>query len=144
DYFYDANLLTPQNGSFKGECVAIVASAQSGGRGAPANGGGGGNNHNNGGAGANLAAGGNGGGNSSSVGCRTTLQGLGGKALSSHSGSKIFFGGGGGAGHSNFNFPNPKGGGNGGGIVFLQAINLVGNSRKIAANGRVGGASLGD
>jgi len=145
DYFYDANLLTPQNGSFKGEGVAIVASAQSGGRGAPANGGGGGNNHNNGGAGgANLTAGGNGGGNSSSVGCRTTLEGLGGKKLSSHGGSKIFFGGGGGAGHSNFNFPNPKGGGNGGGIVFLQAINLVGNSRKIAANGRVGGASLGD
>jgi len=145
DYFYDANLLTPQNGSFKGECVAIVASSQSGGRGAPANGGGGGNNHNNGGAGgANLTAGGNGGGNSSSVGCRTTLQGLGGKALSNHGGSKIFFGGGGGAGHSNFNFPNPKGGGNGGGIVFLQSNNLVGNSRKIAANGRVGGASLGD
>jgi hypothetical protein len=145
DYFYDANLLAPQNGSFKGECVAIVASSQSGGRGAPANGGGGGNNHNNGGAGgANLTAGGNGGGNSSSVGCRTTLKGLGGKALSSHGGSKIFFGGGGGAGHSNFNFPNPKGGGNGGGIVFLQANNLVGNSKKIASNGRVGGASLGD
>jgi hypothetical protein len=145
NYFYDANSLTPQDGSFKGEGVAIVASAQSGGRGAPANGGGGGNNHNNGGAGgANLTAGGNGGGNSSSVGCRTTIQGLGGKALSSHGGSKIFFGGGGGAGHSNFNFPNPKGGGNGGGIVFLQADNLVGNNRKIAANGTVGGASLGD
>ena len=145
NYFYDANVLTPQDGSFKGESVAIVASTQSGGRGAPANGGGGGNNHNNGGAGgANLTVGGNGGGNSSSVGCRTTIQGLGGKALSSHGGSKIFFGGGGGAGHSNFNFPNPKGGGNGGGIVFLQGNNLVGNSRKIAASGRVGGASLGD
>jgi hypothetical protein len=94
--------------------------------------------------GANLSAGGNGGGNSSSVGCKTSIQGLGGKALSSHGGSKIFFGGGGGAGHSNFNFPNPKGGGNGGGIVFLQANNLVGNSKKVAANGRVGGASLGD
>ena len=144
-YVYDANVLTPQDGSFKGEGVAIIASSLSGGRGAPANGGGGGNNHNNGGAGgANLTAGGNGGGNSSSVGCRTTIQGLGGKALSSYGGTKIFFGGGGGAGHSNFNFPNPKGGGNGGGIVFLQANNLIGNSRKIAANGRVGGASLGD
>jgi hypothetical protein len=144
-YFYDANVLTPQDGSFKGEGVADVTAAQSGGRGAPANGGGGGNNHNNGGAGgANLSAGGNGGGNSSTVGCKTSIQGLGGKALSSHGGSKIFFGGGGGAGHSNFNFPNPKGGGNGGGIVFLQANNLVGNSKKVAANGRVGGASLGD
>ena len=147
DYYYDANFGLPatQDGAFKGEGVADVAASQSGGRGAPANGGGGGNNHNNaGGGGANLAAGGNGGGNSSSVGCRVNIQGLGGKRLSNHGGTKIFFGGGGGAGHSNFNFPNPKGGGNGGGIVFLQANNLVGNSRKIAANGRVGGASLGD
>ena len=147
DYYYDANFSSPatQDGAFKGEGVADVAASQSGGRGAPANGGGGGNNHNNGGAGgANLAAGGNGGGNSSSVGCRVNIQGLGGKRLSTHGGTKIFFGGGGGAGHSNFNFPNPKGGGNGGGIVYLQANNLVGNSRKIAANGRVGGASLGD
>ena len=144
-YIYDANVLTPQDGSFKGEGVADVTAAESGGRGAPANGGGGGNNHNNGGGGgANLAVGGIGGGNSSSVGCRTTIQGLGGKRLSNHGGTKIFFGGGGGAGHSNFNFPNPTGGGNGGGIVFLQADNLVGNSRKIAANGKVGGPSLGD
>lgn len=144
-YIYDANSLAPQDGSFKGEGVVDVTAAQSGGRGAPANGGGGGNNHNNGGGGgANLSAGGIGGGNSSSVGCRTNIQGLGGKALSNYSGSKIFFGGGGGAGHSNFNFPNPTGGGNGGGIIFIQADNIIGNGRKIAANGRVGGASLGD
>ena len=144
-YIYDANSLAPQDGSFKGEAVVDVSAAESGGRGAPANGGGGGNNHNNGGGGgANLSAGGIGGGNSSSVGCRTTIQGLAGKALSSYSGKKIFFGGGGGAGHSNFNFPNPTGGGNGGGIIFIQANNIVGNARKIAANGRVGGPSLGD
>jgi hypothetical protein len=144
-YIYDANSLAPQDGSFKGEGVTDVTAGQSGGRGAPANGGGGGNNHNNGGGGgANLSAGGIGGGNSSSVGCRTSIQGLGGKALSSYNGKKIFFGGGGGAGHSNFNFPNPAGAGNGGGIIFIQANNIVGNNRKIAANGRVGGASLGD
>ena len=144
-YAYNANTLTPQDGSFKGEGVADVVAAQNGGRGAPANGGGGGNNHNNGGAGgANLSAGGDGGGNSSTVGCRVSRQGKGGKALSNYGGTKIFAGGGGGAGHSNFNFPNPTGGGHGGGIVFVQAKNLVGNNRKIAANGHRGGASLGD
>lgn len=144
-YIYDANSLAPQDGSFKGEGVVDVTAAQSGGRGAPANGGGGGNNHNNGGGGgANLSAGGIGGGNSSSVGCRTNIQGLGGKALSSYNGKKIFFGGGGGAGHSNFNLANARGGGNGGGIIFIQADNIVGNGRKIVANGRAGGASLGD
>src|SRR5436190_2414560 len=48
-FVYDANILNPQDGSFKGEAVADVAAGQSGGKGAPANGGGGGNNHNNGG-----------------------------------------------------------------------------------------------
>lgn len=145
DYYYDANNVSPQDGSFKGEGVADIASGMSGGRGAPANGGGGGNNHNNGGGGgANISAGGMSGGNSSSVGCRVNIAGLGGKALSSHAGTKIFPGGGGGAGHSNFNLANATGGGNGGGIVFIQANNIIGNNRKISANGRVGGASLGD
>lgn len=144
-YAYNADVLTPQDGSFKGEGVAEVAAAQSGGRGAPANGGGGGNNHNNGGAGgANLSAGGNGGGNSSSAGCRTTLQGKGGKALDSYGGTKIFAGGGGGAGHANNGFPNANGGGNGGGIIFIRAKNLVGNNSKITANGQRGGSSIGD
>lgn len=144
-FVYDGNTLTPQDGSFKGEAVADVAAGQSGGKGAPANGGGGGNNHNNGGAGgANLAAGGDGGGNSSSVGCRVSNPARGGKALSSYGGTKIFLGGGGGAGHSNFNFPNPTGGGHGGGIVFIEADNLIGNNHKIAANGSRGGNALGD
>lgn len=144
-YAYNAEVLTPQDGSFKGEGVAEVATAQSGGRGAPANGGGGGNNHNNGGAGgANLSAGGNGGGNSSSAGCRTTLQGKGGNALSSYGGTKIFAGGGGGAGHANNGFSNAYGGGNGGGIIFIKAKNLVGNNGKITANGQRGGSSIGD
>jgi Secretion system C-terminal sorting domain len=144
-YVYNANTLNPQDGSFKGEAVVDVAAGQSGGRGAPANGGGGGNNHNNGGAGgANLSAGGDGGGNSSSVGCRVPNVGRGGKALSSYGGTKIFPGGGGGAGHSNFNFPNPSGGGHGGGIVFIEAENLIGNNHKVVANGSRGGNALGD
>ncbi len=144
-YAYNGNTLTPQDGAFKGEGIADVVATQSGGRGAPANGGGGGNNHNNGGAGgANLSAGGNGGGNSSSGGCRTTLQGKGGKALSSYGGTKIFAGGGGGAGHVNNGIVNPYGGGHGGGIIFIEAKNIVGNNKKITANGQRGGSSVGD
>lgn len=144
-YAYDATELAPQNGAFKGEGVAEVATSISGGRGAPANGGGGGNNHNNGGAGgANLTEGGIGGGNSSSAGCTLTLQGRGGKALSNHGGSKIFFGGGGGAGHSNNGTAATRGGGNGGGIIFIQANNLISNGNKIISNGQGGGAAIGD
>lgn len=144
-YVYDANILNPQDGSFKGEAVVDVTAGQSGGRGAPANGGGGGNNHNNGGGGgANLSGGGDGGGNSSSAGCRVPNVGRGGKALSSYGGKKIFLGGGGGAGHSNNSSLNPRGGGHGGGIIFIEAENLIGNSHKIVANGSRGGNALGD
>lgn len=144
-FAYNANLLDPQNGGFKGEGVADVADAISGGKGAPANGGGGGNNHNNGGAGgANLATGGIGGGNSSSVGCTATNPGRGGKALSNYGGSKIFAGGGGGSGHSNFTIPNQYGGGHGGGIIFIEANNIIGNGFTISANGQAGGRAEGD
>ncbi|MGZ8556825.1 MAG: T9SS type A sorting domain-containing protein [Chitinophagaceae bacterium] len=144
-YAYNANVLTPQNGGFKGEGIADVAAGQSGGRGAPANGGGGGNNHNNGGAGgANLTPGGDGGGNSSSVGCVTSLPGKAGKAMSSYGGTKIFPGGGGGAGHVNNGIANAYGGGHGGGIIFIQTKNLIGNNKKISANGQTGGRSAGD
>ena len=146
-YAYDADIILPgtQDGAFKGEGIADIATAQSGGRGAPANGGGGGNNHNNGGAGgANLSSGGDGGGNSSSGGCRISLPGKGGKSLSNYGGTKIFVGGGGGAGHVNNGTVNAYGGGNGGGIIFIQAKNLVGNNKKISANGQKGGSTLGD
>jgi hypothetical protein len=134
-----------QNGAYKGEGVADVVITQAGGRGAPANGGGGGNNHNNGGAGgANLSAGGDGGGNSSSTGCTLAIQGKGGKALSNYGGKKVFMGGGGGAGHSNNGFAPSNGGGHGGGIVFVRADNLMGNGKKISANGQVGGPGASD
>ncbi|WP_276502572.1 T9SS type A sorting domain-containing protein [Terrimonas pollutisoli] len=145
DYAYNANDLSPQDGAFKGEGVATVAASISGGRGAPASGGGGGNNHNNsGGGGANLSAGGIGGGNSSSAGCEISMPGRAGKALGNYSGTKVFLGGGGGAGHTNNGFSNSRGGGHGGGIIFIEAKNLVGNSKKISADGQTGGPSRGD
>jgi hypothetical protein len=143
-YIYNPNSTNPQNGAAKGEGAADIASTINGGRGAPANGGGGGNYHNNGGAGgANLTTGGNGGGNSSFTGCTGNFKGLGGKALSSWNGTKIFPGGGGGAGHFNNNTPT-HGGGNGGGIIFITTKNLIGNGYKITANGQTGGSNISD
>ena len=143
-YKYNALNISPQDGAYKGENVYELASTETGGRGAPANGGGGGNNHNNGGGGgANLNNGGVGGGNSSTSGCTSNLRGLAGKALSSWGGRKIFFGGGGGAGHSNGGFVTNDAG-DGGGIVFIWATNIIGNGYKISANGGVGGASISD
>ncbi|TMI91998.1 MAG: T9SS type A sorting domain-containing protein [Bacteroidetes bacterium] len=145
NYFYNASSTAPQNGSYKGESVYDFPLAQSGGRGAPANGGGGGNNHNNGGAGgANLAAGGKGGGNSSSAGCTTDLHADGGKALKNWNGTKLFFGGAGGAGHSNGTLTISNGGGNGGGLIFIEAETLIGNGYKISANGGAGGTAVSD
>ncbi len=146
NYAYNGATTPTQLGAYKGECIADVPAAQSGGRGAPANGGGGGNNHNNsGGGGANLTAGGLGGGNSSntSTGCYAIYRGGGGKALSSWSGTRIFSGGGGGAGHNNGGF-SITGGGHGAGIIFIHADTIVGNGYKISASGGKGGNSLSD
>jgi len=144
-YVYNASTLSPQSGAAKGEGVADVASNQSGGRGAPANGAGGGNNHNNsGGGGANINAGGIGGGNSSSgVSCTVSLRGEAGRSLSSNSGQKIYMGGGGGAGHSNNGLSNVSGG-NGAGIIFIWANNITGNGQAIIATGATGGSSQSD
>ncbi|HJW18344.1 MAG TPA: hypothetical protein VJ499_14535 [Flavisolibacter sp.] len=143
-YYYNATVLAPQDGAYKGESVADLAINYSGGKGAIANGGGGGNNHNNGGGGgSNSNVGGSGGGNSSSSGCTTPNPGKGGNALNNSSGAKIFLGGGGGAGHANSGFFS-TGGGNGGGVLFLQANTLYSNGYKILANGQDGGNTLGD
>lgn len=143
-YAYTGSNSNPQSGAYKGEGVTNPATNQTGGRGAPANGGGGGNNHNNsGGGGANLSTGGIGGGNSSTMGCSTTLRGLGGKALDSWQGAKIFAGGGGGAGHNNNGFSSVHGG-RGGGIIFIWANQLIGNNQYISARGASGGSSLSD
>ena len=142
-YYYDPTVLTPQGGGYKGEAVVDLAISMRGGRGAPANGGGGGNNHNNGGSGGgNLSAGGKGGGNFSSTGCTTTILGDGGKPLKNWSGEKIYLGGGGGAGHANGGAS--YGGGHGGGIIFIFANRIIGNNRKIMANGQIGGPAISD
>jgi hypothetical protein len=133
-----------QRGAWKGESVADLALSMDGGRGACANGGGGGNNHNNGGGGgSNLAAAGKGGDNLSTTGCTGQHAGIGGYALNSNGGAKIFFGGGGGAGHVN-NTTTSSGGGYGGGIVFIQAGLLATNGFTISANGSAGGGTSGD
>jgi len=143
-YKYNASITNPQDGAYKGENIYELASTETGGRGAPANGGGGGNNHNNGGGGgANLSTGGMGGGNSSTNGCTSNLRGLAGKALSSWGGKKIFFGGGGGAGHSNGGLVVADAG-DGGGIIFIWTTSIFGNGYKISANGGTGGAAISD
>ena len=133
-----------QRGGYKGESVSDLIITLSGGKGASSNGGGGGNNHNNGGGGgSNLAAAGKGGDNLSTTGCAGQHAGIGGYALNSNAGEKIFFGGGGGAGHAN-NTISSSGGGNGGGIIFIQAQTLVSNGYTISANGAAGGNTYGD
>jgi len=141
-YSFFANV---QRGAYKGESISDLATITlDGGKGACANGGGGGNNHNNGGGGgSNLASAGKGGDNLSTVGCAGQQAGIGGYALSSNSGAKIFFGGGGGAGHAN-NTTVSSGGGYGGGIIFIQAQTLVSNGFGISANGSAGGDTYGD
>lgn len=147
-YIYNPASALVQNGAYKGEGVAEVAANINGGRGAPANGGGGGNNHNNsGGGGGNLRAGGLGGGNSSNTGsgCYATFRGEAGKPLSSWGNKRIFMGGGGGAGHNNGGFGvTPSFGADGGGIIFITADTIDGNSRRITAGGGRGGGSISD
>jgi hypothetical protein len=148
NYFYDPASALAANGAYKGEGISTPGSATlTGGRGAPANGGGGGNNHNNsGGGGANLANGGTGGRNSSSGPLNCNLNnnsGVGGWALNSSSGTRIFLGGGGGAGHANNGSALLNYGGDGGGIVFIWANNVWG-SDTISANGGNGGNSTSD
>lgn len=140
-YLFYSNV---QLAAWKGESVSDQPITLDGGKGACANGGGGGNNHNNGGGGgSNIAAAGKGGDNLSTVGCAGQQAGIGGYALSSNSGAKIFCGGGGGAGHAN-NTMTSAGGGYGGGIVFIQAQTLESNGFTISANGASGGNTLGD
>ncbi len=100
-------------------------------RGAPANAGGGGNEHNaGGGGGGNGGAGGQGG--DTWIGFGQTPNGGVGGAVFPASRNRLVLGGGGGAGASNdLSFPD---GGNGGGIVIIQAYEVVGTGT-ITADG---------
>jgi hypothetical protein len=128
-----------QTGGSKGEGITGATGIECG-KGKLANGGGGANNHNSGGAGGGgYAAGGPGGqrSNEGAFNCHGANPGLGGLALSAQgytpANNRVFLGGGGGAGHGNNNVGMP--GGNGGGIVFIKADTLYGNSELIRANG---------
>ena len=129
NYFF---LNNPERGGRKGESIAILPQNSLTGRGAPANGGGGGNNLNaGGGGGSNFGVGGTGGNEWS--GCTAAeVGGRGGKALSFS--DRIFLGGGGGGGHQNDGTGTQ--GERGGGIIFIQASNLVSNGFSISADGR--------
>ncbi len=119
----------------KGEGIVATTIGKEHGKGAQANGGGGGNDHNSGGGGgAGFSVGGNGGANDEPgiFTCSGNNPGLGGKSLS-FSDPRLFLGGGGGAGHDN----NDAGsdGGTGGGIIYIKANIVLGNSNKISAKG---------
>ncbi|MFN8299008.1 MAG: gliding motility-associated C-terminal domain-containing protein [Chitinophagales bacterium] len=134
-------------GAFEYFCGSIYCGAPKGegngntpypyGRGKNGNGGGGGNDHNTGGGGgSNYGAGGRGGLrlNVSQFSCPGPGPGEGGQALDYNNASnKIFMGGGGGAGDENNN--EGTGGADGGGICILIADVLLGNAKKINANG---------
>jgi hypothetical protein len=137
EYYYPeltAGVISYDNGAPKGEGIAVMQTGFELGKGPWANGGGGGNSHNGGGGGG--ANGGQGGlGGKQYVGCSpSSLQsGIGGYALNTFSGTKIFMGGGGGAGHQNNNVGTS--GANGGGIVMIKANQITGNGFSIIADG---------
>ncbi len=134
-------------GAFEYYCGTIYCGAPKGegngntpypyGRGKNGNGGGGGNDHNTGGGGgSNFGKGGRGGlrANVSQFSCPGPGPGEGGLALDYNTVSnKIFMGGGGGAGDENNN--EGTGGADGGGICILIADVLMGNAKKINADG---------
>ncbi|MEP6676316.1 MAG: T9SS type A sorting domain-containing protein [Ferruginibacter sp.] len=138
-----------KTGGYKGEGISFYIAGKEYARGSQANGGGGGNNHNSGGGGGgNMGAGGAGGNRVASAfgECAGTSPGRGGLSLSGFgyaispaSQNKIFLGGGGGAGHDNDGYGMP--GGHGGGIIFIIADAINGNSalntdNTIMADGR--------
>ncbi len=146
-YFYPANANAVNQGGKKGEGVADYINLKDGARGKQATGGGGGNNHNaGGGGGSNYGVGGMG-GEKTNGSCKSNTPGIGGVSLTTYGYSgigtqnKIFMGGGGGSGHDNDGYG--MSGGNGGGLVYINAIEIIGNAstatdNKIMANGVTG------
>ncbi|MBL7703559.1 MAG: gliding motility-associated C-terminal domain-containing protein [Ferruginibacter sp.] len=127
----------------KGEGIALIGTTKLNGRGKLANGAGGGNGHNaGGGGGSNASSGGFGGYQLDNCGgAPFDNRGIGGLALTyNNTLNKIFMGGGGGAGHydgvsGSGHYSN---GGNGGGIVIINANNMVSNGQAIYSKGNAG------
>ena len=135
NYYYSGT--DYNNGMLKGEGIAKMVTGYELGKGAFANAGGGGNAHNaGGGGGSNGGGGGQGGKEFSQPGdpSNPNTSGIGGYTLQNNTGNQLFMGGGGGAGHQNDNLGTS--GANGGGIIFITANEIVGNSRNIIANGQ--------
>lgn len=135
--WYLSTSVSFNGGGQKGEGVADYIINRDGGRGKLANGGGGSNPVQCGaGGGSNYGAGGIGGWGFSPYVIMykdSSVQGIGGAALSYSSG-KIFMGGGGGGGCAdNGHIFTP--GGNGAGIVIVTANSIIGNNKTIYANG---------
>jgi hypothetical protein len=122
-------------GSPKGDGIALPDRANSGGRGAMANGGGGGNAVNSGGAGgSNGGGGGKGGFKWGESGTEDDIGGIGGYPLLYRDPlDRIFLGGGGGGGSENDR--QGTAGGDGGGIVLIVAGHIDGRGHSIVANG---------
>lgn len=117
---------------FKGEGISLLEGIWSAGGGHSANGGGGSFGGNTGGGGgANLTNGGTGG---KEYNLCSTLQSVEGKALNNDLNKKIYLGGGGGGGQGDNSFTVFPGG-NGGGIAFISANHIKGNSFNINAKG---------
>jgi gliding motility-associated-like protein len=131
NYFYTGTIY--EQAAPKGEGIAVMQAGYELGRGAYANAGGGGNAHNGGGGGGSNAGAGGLGGNQYNTPTGSTANGIGGYALSYTAGDRMYMGGGGGAGHQNDHFGTN--GGNGGGMIFINAGTIVGNSHKIIASG---------
>lgn len=123
----------------KGEGVAKIIPTKECGIGPQANGGGGGNNHNGGaGGGSNFGIGG-GGGERIPLGTFNCNAPPGLPSISLNAGynsNKIFLGGGGGAGHGNNEGIAGENGGNGGGIIFINAHEIISDGQSIRSYGQ--------
>lgn len=104
-------------------------------------GGGGSANNSGGGGGANAGQGGDGGAQSTDCGIGSN-NGLGAYPVDYTFINKLFLGAGGGAGQQDENLATP--GMNGGGIIFIKAKYIIGNSQTIEANGGNQTADAGD
>lgn len=131
EYFYTGTIY--EKAAPKGEGIAVMVPGFELGRGGYANAGGGGNAHNGGGGGGSNAGAGGLGGNQFNTITGSVSNGIGGYAISYTGGDRMYMGGGGGAGHQNDRFGTD--GGNGGGMIFINAATIVGNSHKIIAVG---------
>jgi hypothetical protein len=139
NYFYTGTIYEPA--APKGEGIAVMQPGYELGKGAYANAGGGGNAHNAGGGGGSNAGAGGLGGNQYNTFTGSVSNGIGGYAIPYVAGDRMYMGGGGGAGHQNDNFGTN--GGNGGGMVFINAATVVGNSHKINASGDSSKSTIG-